>query len=257
MAAYFALVIPIAVATPLYVKDLSTRTRALFLAGALTSVVALLLTHNRAGLFGAIISIALTSLYMARSPAKLLRLLLLGAAAAAIVAWTVSTYFHEQWLVYEGLLKLTDVAPDAAFETAESDRIRIILFQYAIRSLATNPVGNGYTLLTGLAGHPDADAHNIITQLIWAAGLFGIGWLVYFATALAGALRVTLATRNLSDPIARYAVVMASGLLGWFLCGMSHQILGTGMAWLLLGILIKVCYAAPRVSHVGAVDSRP
>lgn len=245
MAAYFALVIPLAVQLFRYVRAAPRLGRLFCVATAATASIALLLTHNRAGLLGAWLAVALMSLMTARSPMKFLRLLASGAIVGMFVVWVLVTYFPAQLVVYEALLQLSDAEAVGPFITRDSDQIRVMLFKHALRSLASNPIGNGYSLVTGLPDHPNADAHNIITQIIWATGVFGIGWLFYFGGALVQRLRHLLTKDALKDPTRRYGIVLTTGLLGWLVCGMMHQILGTGMAWLLGGALIKLSKAVP------------
>lgn len=253
MAAYFALLIPVAALMWRRVRPAPPMHRLLCAATAVTASVALLLTHNRAGLLGAWLAVAIISLVTAQTPGKFLRLLGAGAAAAVIATWVLVTYFPEQLVVYEALLKIGDMRIEGSY-VESSDRVRLILFKHAVTSLLSNPVGNGFTLVTGAPGHPNADAHNIITQIIWAAGLFGIGWMLFFGFTIVRRVRRTLSGAGLSHPTMRYGIVIAAALLGWAICGMMHQILGTGMAWLLGGVLLKLTMA--RVPDAATAASR-
>lgn len=239
LATYFALLIPLSAQLTRYIKPLRTSHRLICASTAVMASITLLLTHNRAGLLGAWIAVALISLVTAQSPARFFRLVAAGVAVAAIGVWILVTYFPAQLMVYEALLKIGDMKIEGYYVEG-SDEIRLALFLHAIGSLAANPVGNGYTLVSGLPGHPSADAHNIATQIIWAAGVVGIGWLVFFSAVIVRRLRRLVSKESLRDPTLRYGIVIASGLFGWAITGMMHQILGTGVAWLLAGTLIKL-----------------
>ena len=94
--------------------------------------------------------------------------------------------------------------------------------------------------MTGLSGYDEIDPHNNITQIIWAAGIFGIGWLVYFGVSIFNSTKVILSKKYSNNPFNQYGVVIVGSLLGWFFCGMAHTNIGTGMAWLLFGVLLKI-----------------
>lgn len=249
MAAYFALVIPAGVLASIYLPGLA-RSKKIFLSvAAALSFVALLMTHNRAGLLGPIGAILAVNVLLSKSPLKLIRLFILMGVAVALVGLLLDQFFHDQILVYEALLRIGDQpAAEGSFVTADSDKIRWVFFQYVVNSLRTNPVGNGFTLITGVPDHPLADAHNILSMIMWSTGVFGVAWLVYFSMSAFRRTRVSAARDPRVDPLARYAIVLVGALLGWALCGQMHQILGTGMAWLLLGVLIKLWTAAPQPS---------
>src|SRR6185295_2918950 len=97
MAAYFALLIPVGVLAALYVDELSKRRRILLLLSAFTCALALTLTHNRAGLLGGLAAIGVVTLYLARSPAKVVRVVLLGTLAMTVLIWLMATYLPEQY----------------------------------------------------------------------------------------------------------------------------------------------------------------
>jgi hypothetical protein len=244
MAAYFSLLIPLAVLMVLNVKSLSKSTKLFYILTSLTSFVALLLTHNRAGLLGPLIAIVIISISTARSPAKVLRLLGVAVIGIGLVSWLLATVFHSQWVVYEALLRLNNEPVQGSYVTEESDAIRLVLFQFVMSSLKGNPIGNGYSLLEGWR-NPHADPHNIASQIIWAAGGLGIVWLVYFSVGFFRRIKPRFTKVALRDPFSRYVIVLTGSLLGFVTCGMMHQILGTGMAWLFLGMILKMSTALP------------
>lgn len=253
MAAYFALVIPVGVQGFLRAKTMSFRTRVLFLSSAVAAGLALFLTHNRAGLLGAIIAIGVINVSMAKSALRLIRLIVLTLLVSATIAFLLVTYFPKQVAVYEALLHLSDKVADGSVNYAESDAIRYVFFKYVMSSLKENPVGHGFTHITGIPGHPDSDPHNMITQIIWAAGVFGIGWIIYFAASVINRIKRRFSTEALADPFSRLSLIIGSGLLGWLFCGMMHQILGNGMAWLFLGVLMKMSNAEPMTTAENCV----
>ena len=95
-------------------------------------------------------------------------------------------------------------------------------------------------MLTGVPGFDRIDPHNMLAQIVWAAGLFGICWLGYFAYLVFSHLRVFFEKRNLRDSWAQYGISVAGGLFGWFLCGMAHTIIATGVSWLFFGTALRM-----------------
>jgi hypothetical protein len=239
MAAYFALLIPIAILSALYVKSLSTRVRLFFATTGLCCAISLILTHNRAGLLGGLTAIGAISLYLARSPARLARALLAGAAGVLGFGWLIATYLPAQFDAYRALLNVGGVASTDAF-LAESDKLRLVFFERTITALASNPIGHGYTMLNGIPGFERIDPHNMLSQIVWAAGLFGLLWIVYFGRLVFRRCKPVFDRESSADPVYQYGIAIGGGLLGWFFCGMAHTIIATGVSWLLFGILLRI-----------------
>lgn len=242
MAAFFSLLIPIATLAFLHIKQLLRKTKVFAFVTAITTAIALFLTHNRAGLLGALLAIVVINIFLAYSKRKLMRMMIKGIILIVFFIWLVMTYFPEHLIVYKAKLHIGDVS-STDIRLQESDDLRMELFKHVIRSLTVNPIGNGYTLVTDVSNYYDydeIDPHNNITQIIWAAGIFGIGWLVYFGVSMFNSTKVIFSKIYLNNPINQYGTVIVGSLLGWFFYGQAHTVFGTGMAWLLFGVLLKI-----------------
>jgi len=239
MAAYFAVLIPVGVLGAVHLTSSSKRTRVVFALTAASCAIALLLTHNRAGLLGGIASIVAVSIYTARSPMRLIRVILLGIATILVSAWIVATYLPDQFNVYRALFKVGGVASGDPF-LPESDRLRLVFINHVLSSLPANPIGHGYTMLSGVSGFDRIDPHNILAQIIWAAGVFGLLWICIFGAIVIHEVRAVFANPRSLNSTSQVGVVIAGGLIGWFLCGMAHNIIATGISWLLFGLLLRL-----------------
>lgn len=239
MAAYFSLIIPISTLSFFYLNKTNAITKLTLLSTGILCSISLMLTNNRAGLAGSICAIILISIYLSRSIKKLVRLIVIGSFSFLIMTWMVTTLFQDQLIAYQALLNLDEMAVSDVSKQTESDNIRILLFNFVIKSLISNPIGQGYTLVTGFDSS-ESDPHNNVAQIIWAAGIFGIGWICYFGVSFYKQANKLFFKPLFISPHAKYGIVITGGLFGWFICGMAHTIIGTGVAWLLLGILLNI-----------------
>lgn len=241
LAVHYGMIITISFLTPLLLPSLSTVRKIFFYSAALTCFVAVLLTHARAGVLAAVISIVLVLAVTANSPARLLRLGAFIVASGAVVAYIVFTWFPDVWNAYQALLGVGDVKSTNDF-LDDSDALRLVLFKHVTSSLLSNPVGHGYSLLFGVEGYEERliDPHNIFSQVIWGAGLFGIGWIIYFVTALVGRSRVLLHSNCREIPLVQIGRIFLAVLTTFCLIGMMHTIISTGIAWLFLGVYLRI-----------------
>lgn len=239
MAAYFAPIIAIAFLMASYVKGTPTAHRIALYLVAVLCTIALLLTHNRAGVLSAWATILLLFVLIGTSPKRVLKLAASLLASVFAAYYVLANFFPEVWLAYSALLGIGDVATTDA-SLRESDNLRLILFQHALAALLDNPLGHGYTVLTGVAAYPDIDPHNTVTQIIWGAGLFGVYWLIHIALLLLRRTRVVFSRRSRSETIAQYGACIFGGGLALLLTGMTHTVISIGIGWILLGALLGI-----------------
>lgn len=219
--------------------------RLFFLVTGSTGLLCVFLTHNRSGVLG---PLAVVSVYALLSPRfrglRRIGMLMLSVVIGIGFLFFVLHYYPEQAAIYAeklGFLSRSNVA-------SESDRLRIDLFVAALKSMGSKPLGNGFSLVilpTGMW----MNAHNVVTAIIWAAGIFSLVWIPifsatvfsYFGSGLSG----THGTRKLMS--VEHDAVMC-GLFTWLANGMTHNSLQTGLAWLLFGVLISDRYFSARSS---------
>lgn len=239
MGAYYTLIITLGFLLPVLRPQLPVGRRLLLYAAAAGCLLALLLTHTRAAIIGAALAIAVVLVSTARSPLRLLRRGGMAAAFAALVALAVVHWFPDVRVAYEALLRIDAAAGSGEFYS-ESDALRLVLFKHALAALAQNPLGHGYSALTGVPGFARVDPHNIITQAIWGAGLFGLVWTVVFGTRFAARSRLLLRRRRSTASWISLGLVLFGALLAFALNNMMHNSLSTGVAWVFLGVYLHV-----------------
>jgi hypothetical protein len=210
-----------------------------FAVTAVTCGLSLILTHNRAGLLGGLLGSGLVVLRLARSPVKFVRATVWASALLVLLGWLLVTFLPDQFNAYRTLLNV-GAEPSSGGFLADSDKLRLVFVKRTLESLWSNPVGNGYTMLTGVPGFTRIDPHNMLAQIVWAAGWFGVGWLLYFGRHLVRQTGVLFSKQQPRDALGQYGIAVFGGLLGWFLCGMAHTIIGTGVSWLLFGVLLRI-----------------
>jgi hypothetical protein len=214
----------------------SFRARLYFLAVASSGLLCLFLTHNRSGVFGAIFVIAIYTLLSPRFKGSRRINFLLGASVAGgLLLVVVILFFPEHLAVYVAKLGFIGLAD----ETWSSDGFRVDLFVAAIRSIAETPLGNGFTkipLSPGLAMSP----HNVVTAIIWATGIFSFIWLPVFAAAVYLSLSGRLGNRTDRAPLRVESDALTFALFAWLLNGMVHNIIFTGLAWIVFGLMLSI-----------------
>jgi len=234
MAAFFGL--SITGSLVLALAHESFRARLYFLAAASSGLLCLFLTHNRSGVFAAIFVIAIYTLLSPRFKGSRRINILLGASVAGgLLLTVVILLFPDHLTVYVAKLGFIGLAD----ETWSSDRYRVDLFVAAIRSITENPLGNGFTkisLSSGLAMNP----HNVVTAIIWATGIFSFIWLPLFAAAVYLALSGRLENRSDRAPLRVESDALTFALFAWLVGGMTHNILFTGLAWIMFGLMLSI-----------------
>jgi len=152
----------------------------------------------------------------------------------------VATYFSDVVQVYLFRLSvpssMAGISDDQLARQKESDNMRLYFLSQAVGSLAKNPIGYGFTQIW-TERYGLTDPHNIITQVIWGAGLFSFVWLGLF-----GYLMIKLFVLKISphNDLFVYFDALKYCLLSWFITGMAHTILCIGLAWIFLGMMLNI-----------------
>lgn len=218
--------------------------RLFFAASGIAGLLCLFLTHNRSGVFGPVVAIGL---YLFVAPRfgglQRLRVVAIGLAVAVLSIVAVVIFYPDTASVYVaklGFLGLGD-------RTWDSDTIRLDLAKVALETLQQRPQGSGLTLIE-LANGERYNAHNLVTTIVWSAGVFAFFWLPVFGAAL-----IFLIYRVWSNSPRGLPVLASSGdafacaLVAWLINGMAHNSLFTGLAWITLGMLIACAVKYARI----------
>jgi|GEM_PF-5570802 len=219
-----------------------------------------MLTHNRAGVLGAILSVGTIVIGSARSPMHLLKSVAVFLVVAILVGLVINFFFPDVWTAYQALLRIGEVASTNKFQD-ESDELRIVFAQHTLVSLLSNPIGHGYSLLSGVPGYEKdlLDPHGIFSQVIWGGGLFGLTWFLIFGTrAVVQSFHLIRSNRS-KETTHQLSLVLIGTMLAFMLTGMAHTIISTGMAWILFGALLRLLRnstgkSSDPASHGGTGD---
>jgi hypothetical protein len=218
------------------------RARVYFLSAGIAGLLCLFLTHNRSGVLGSAAVVAVYALVSPRFRGIRRIGILMGAGLLGVIFIAiVARYYPEHATVYMAKLGFVGLAET----TVSSDVLRVDLFVEAIRSLATDPLGHGYTKIP-LPGGKLLNPHNLVTRVIWAAGLFSFLWIPLFGVTL-----YSYFSRRFGNPPTGTSASVESdavsyALLAFIVNGMTHEGSFTGLAWLLLGLMVSVRHFSDR-----------
>ncbi len=242
MAAYFSISIPICTFITIWGKHKNIFIKFFLLSTLMLSIISLMITGNRAAILGSLISIILILIFNSKSKLTLIKYIFISAFLFISFLFLLSIYFPDQIIVYKALFGIGDVDLYKAEAQSESDQIRLLLFLHVIKSIfLENPFGHGFSNIYNFQENDNADPHNIITQILWASGILGFGWISYFINLVYLKIKNVFNQNIKCDEMLRlYSIILISGLFSWFICGMYHMILGMGIAWLFLGLLINI-----------------
>jgi len=240
MAAYFALILPIFFVLSIQKKNIYWK---LFLSLCfLLSFLCLLFTHNLAGIIAILVSCFFYLIFGYRATflekiKKISIILLILLAFGTIISlklpeivdvylFRIGSHFQTPSTQVNGLLD----------RQIESDNMRLYFFKFSLASINGDPFGHGLSkLVTDKYGI--IDPHNIITQFIWATGILGFIWMFFGILIF---FKIIKLPKYSNDSLTTYLTAIKYGLFSWFICGMAHNIIFTGIAWLFLGMLINI-----------------
>ena len=235
MAVYFTFVIVVGLLVPLVYRRDGILLNLFFLISATVCLLALMLTHNRAGVLSSLIAVFVVLIGSLRTPVRLIKIATVVSVILASFTVAVNVWFPELWRVYSELLGIGIVSTKE-----ESDATRILFAQHIFLSLEANPIGNGYSLVPGVRGFEaePVDPHNNLSQIIWSAGVFGLAWLIYFIGKAIVRGGLFFRSPRSDSSIGRLLLVVIGALLAFMLTGMTHTIISTGFAWILFGLFL-------------------
>lgn len=243
MAAYYTMIISIGILLPIYNNRLKLSAKFFFLFSSMVCSVSLALTHNRAGILSAAMAVLVCLIFSSSNLIFLIQKLCVLVFLGMLFLAALNTLFPDAMLVYQSFLEPSEAYATIGFlQLSESDALRITFFQHTMSSLLENPIGHGYSLLTGVSGYEDfpVDPHGNLTQIVWASGLFGVLWLLLFGSrAVVQSLRL-IRTKLTLEPISRLIPTLIGALLSFLILGVSHTVISTGIAWILCGSLLRL-----------------
>jgi hypothetical protein len=210
--------------------------RLFFLSAGSIGLLCVFLTHNRSGVLGSLAVIAVYTLVSPRFRGfRRIGIVVAGVVIGLILLIITVRYYPEHASIY--LAKLGFIGLSET--TWESDHFRIDLFLAAVKSIGTNPLGNGMTLVK-LPGGVLMSSHNVVTEIIWEAGIFSLIWLPVFAATLYSYFsRRRFLGRSARLPAAIEYDAVSCALFVWLVNGMVHNTIHTGLAWILFGVVIS------------------
>jgi hypothetical protein len=241
MAIYFTMIITIGILYGTIMKNISLSSRILFYFSSATCLIALMLTHNRSGIVSAFFVSFLVLFVYSKSTLKKIKFIFYVLIAFLVILYFIITYLPDVWHAYQALLRIGDVASTDAF-LEDSDALRFELFKHSFASILRNPIGHGYSLISDLSEFDNGliDPHNIITQIIWGAGFVGIIWLLYFAWNFFRLTMPIIFSNDRQINKNKVIFVFIGVLASFFVIGMMHTVISTGMVWIFFGCFLHV-----------------
>jgi hypothetical protein len=240
MAVYYTMIITIGFLYAIFINNKSKFYRLLFFISALNCLVALLLTHNRSGVVSAFLIVFSLIFILEKKFINKLKLVLYILLVIILFVFFIINFIPDVWNAYQALFRIGNVV-SANNSLEESDTLRIELFQHSLQNLTQNPFGNGYGLISKMNNFEDGliDPHNIITQIIWGAGLFGFIWVIYFGYNFIK-FSINIFKFHNKLPIDKTIFVLLGALISFFVVGMMHTIISTGMMWIFFGCYLHL-----------------
>lgn len=251
MAAYFALILP-----AFFVFFTGSRNnlfRFIMIASFILGMIALLLTHNRAGVIAILFCSGWYVLLGGRTSVKkkVKTIVVIAILLMTLISLT-HRYFNDISKVYMTLFGVSSAIqgmPEYKLQRQkESDLMRVYFFSQSLNSLIENPIGNGFSQIK-TERYGFTDPHNIITQIVWGAGVFSLFWLCLFGYSV---IKLFMFRISIHDNLFIYYDALKYGLLSWFIIGMAHTIICTGLAWVFLGIMLNLRARISRANKVNA-----
>jgi hypothetical protein len=259
MAAYYSLIIPCLAYYAFKIESIKEKVFMFSAAGV--SYLALFLTHNRSGVLGILLALFIYMLLdKSVNYTRKIRMIVYASISFGFLLFISFMYFPEHINVY--LVKLTGYLPGiggdikAEQRYLQADYSRVYFFLTVMESLLSNPIGNGFSKIYSDA-YGVSSPHNIITYLIWAAGVMAFVWLPVFIYQIRKHFRLGL-LRVGTNKANETGIILASafqvGLLSWALNNMAHNSLSTGLAWMFLGLILNMIKRMKAANEMAVQD---
>ena len=231
MAALFSISISMSVMLAFTMRNWIAK--AFYAVSATSGLLCMITTHNRSCIlsvgFGYVVYILLNKGF---SLTRRIKLLSFACLFGFVLLFVALEYFPQHMTALEN--KLAAFFGGGQRATVESDRLRIVYLQTAVSSVVTNPIGHGFGRVELQSGWFKG-SHNMLTSFIWAAGVFAFLWFVPFFII---SFRTIFRAPDVESSVKPFYDAARLSLVVWFIHNMAHETIATGLAWLLLGIII-------------------
>lgn len=223
MGAFYSISLVISLLSFLYYK------RLFFLVAFIIAFLAMILSFNRGAPF-ALIIVAL--LYFIRKYKinfkKITYAIIIGVVFIFVIFNTLSDEQRDS-MKYLVLSSLNII--EKHDRLADSDNVRTdALKQILTVEIVKNPLGQGFNDFYLQGSLEPISVHSNINYIFYIAGIFGVFWLFFFLRRL---YITTHAIRDNELDIIKYS------LFSWALYSLTHMVINTFLAWLLLGLLLN------------------
>lgn len=241
MAANFALILPALIVLATNFFNIFLKVIIIF--AYLSSILILFFTHNRGGIIAILFCTTWYFLWGDHIHLfKRIKRIFIAGLFMILIGWLITTYFYEHIRAYLFVLRIPSATAYAISDhqlskNKASDYMRVVFLKRALSSVFETPVGNGLTRIWTMQ-YGFTNSHNIITQIIWGAGIFSFIWLGLFGHTI---FKLFKAKINVHDNLYCYFKALRYGLFSWLMFGMCHAVIGTGLAWMFFGIMLNIC----------------
>lgn len=223
MGAFYSIVMPISLFSFLYFK------KPLYLISTGVSFLAMISTFNRGAPFALLI---VYLIFAIRKRVFNLKIVVTMLFAVLFVGFVIYNSFSQEQRDAFRFLLLSSINIEEKSETlAESDGVRnYVLKQIVTKEIVENPFGQGFNDFYLDGRLEPISVHSNLNYILYSSGVFGIIWLIFF---LIQVYKVSLKIKSEEHIIIKYS------LFSWVLYSLTHMVLSTFLAWLLLGLLIN------------------
>ena len=223
LGAFYSIIMPISLFSFIYLK------RPIYLISFIACFIAMLSTFNRGAPFSVIIVAIIFLIRKHRVNLKTVFIIFLISTIVIIVLRNI--FSEEQHDAIKYLVLTTLNVEEKHGRLAESDNFRFeALHQIVTDEMKKNPFGQGFNDFYIKGKYEPISVHSNFNYIIYAAGLFGFIWSIFFLR------RLYLYSHMIQ--IKEFDIIKYS-LFSWTLYSLTHMVLYTFLAWLLLGLLLN------------------
>lgn len=223
MGAFYSIVMPIALFSFLTYK------RPFYLIAFATAFIAMVSTFNRGAPFALII---VAVIFYIRKYNRNIKIILFSLVIGVVLAFVLfNTFSYDQRNVIKYLVLTSLNVIEKEDKLADSDNFRIDALQQIItEEIKKNPFGHGFNNFYLKGNSEPISVHSNLNYIIYIAGIFGFLWLIFFVRKL------YIVTHTISD---KDLNIIKYSLFSWVLYSLTHMVINTFLAWLLLGLLFN------------------
>jgi hypothetical protein len=236
MASYFSILLPL-----IFFWGLGSqkwRRKAFAFIVFTVAMTAVMCSFNRSAPLAIILSVLFFCILGAdtlRQKAKAFLMLIL---ALCLTMTIINVFFpmHFHGIVRKVKITIFTKGDDvpASTEQRQADAIRFAIANGVFRNIAENPIGYGLGSIKMARSNVRIGAHSTIIEIIWAAGIFGLAWLPFFAVCIFRAFAKHDKNLILYSQCIKYA------MLASFLHSLLHSNWNNGLLWALFALTVQL-----------------